>query len=173
MADVTSERQAVPAAPVPAARRSPEPAQVRLAGEVDHPGPVTVAALRELPQHTIELEFVCSRSGLRRHTFTGPLLLDLVMAAGPHFDRLITKDRVRFLLAVTGMDRHTTVLSWGEIDPRYGRTQVLVATWMDGRALDADGPHLAVPGDLAGGRYVSRITTIWTGSADRLTRAHP
>jgi hypothetical protein len=44
---------------------------------------------------------------------------------------------------------------------------VVIAASMDGRSLEADGPHLAVPGDLAGGRYVSRITRIWVGPAER------
>jgi hypothetical protein len=68
---------------------------------------------------------------------------------------------------VTGADGHTTVLSWGEIDARYGHNDVVIAASMDGRSLEADGPHLAVPGDLAGGRYVSRITRIWIGPAER------
>ena len=37
----------------------------------------------------------------------------------------------------------------------------------DGSPLDAGGPQLVVPGDRGGGRYVSEITTIWTGPADR------
>ncbi|GLY88315.1 hypothetical protein [Actinoallomurus iriomotensis] len=53
----------------------------------------------------------------------------LLAAAGPRFDPVVTKDRVRFLVAVAG----------------------------------ADGPQLAVPGDLSGGRYVARVTSIWAG----------
>ncbi|MDN3359409.1 molybdopterin-dependent oxidoreductase [Actinomadura sp. DC4] len=144
--------------------------RVRLAGDLALPRSHTVAELRDLPQHTVETDFVCARRGPQRHVFTGPLLFDVVSAAGPRFDPVITKDRARYLLAVAGADGHVAVLSWGEIDPRYGRTRALLATWMDGRALDAEGPHLAVPGDLAGGRYISRIVRIWIGPTDRLTR---
>lgn len=158
MTDVTSARVATPADPRPAAR-------VRLTGELRHPRSFDVAALRDLPQRTVEAEFSCLREGVRRHTFTGPLLIDFISAAGPWFDPLVARSCLRFLLALTGADGHTTVLSWGEIDPRYGNTEVLLATSLDGRALDADGPHLAVPGDRSGGRYVSRITTIWVGAA--------
>ncbi|MFB9834276.1 molybdopterin-dependent oxidoreductase [Actinoallomurus acaciae] len=165
MTDVTSEPSCTTTIPAP---RS-ELARVRLTGQVERLASFTVAELRDLPQRTVETEFLCAREGRRRHTFTGPLLIDLVSAAGPRFDPMITKDRVRFLLAVRGADGHTTVLSWGEIDPRYGRTEAMLATAMDGRTLDADGPHLAVPGDVAGGRYVSRVTGIWVGAADALT----
>jgi len=150
MTDATSARPGVPVDPRrdEVARR---PARVRLAGELRHPGSFDVARLRELPQRTIAVEFGCLRDGPRRHTFTGPPLFDLVSASGPRFDPSVAKSRLRFLLAVTGADGHTTAL---------------LATTMDGRALDADGPHLAVPGDLAGGRYISRITGIWVGNAD-------
>jgi hypothetical protein len=145
-----------------------EVARVRLTGDVEHPQVLTVAGLRELPQHVVEAGFECGRRGVRRHVFEGVLLLDVVTAAGPGFDSVIAKDRVRFLLAVTGRDGHCAVVSWGEIDPRYGGGGVLVATSMDGRLLDEDGPHLVVPRDVAGGRYVSRIVSIWVGQAGQV-----
>jgi hypothetical protein len=61
---------------------------------------------------------------------------------------------------VLGRDGHHTVLSWGEIDPELGDTQVLLGLQMDGRDLDEQGPHLVVPGDRSGGRYISRIVEI-------------
>ncbi|WP_067794105.1 hypothetical protein [Actinomadura formosensis] len=60
-------------------------------------------------------------------------------------------------------------MSWGEVDPRYGDAGILLATSVDGRPLDAEGPQLVVPGDTAGSRYVSRITSIWTGPATAFT----
>jgi hypothetical protein len=65
MTEVTSERPAT--TPVPAARRASGPAQVRLVGEVEHPRSLTVAALRDLPQHMIEAELICAHSGVQRH----------------------------------------------------------------------------------------------------------
>jgi hypothetical protein len=93
---------------------------VRLAGEVAYPRVLTVAGLREFSQHVVEAGFECGRRGVQRHVFEGVLLLDVVTATGPGFDPVIAKDRVRFLLAVTGRDGHCAVVSWGEIDPRYG-----------------------------------------------------
>lgn len=170
MTDADSTRPANTTAFVPAARPPCDLAQVRLSGDVERPLTCTVAELRDLPQHVVAAEFACACQGQRRQTFTGPLLFDLVSASGPRFDPVIAKDRLRFVVVVTGADGHVVVLSWGEIDPSYGHSEVLVATSTDGRPLDADGPQLAVPGDLGGGRYVSGITTIWTGSADRFGR---
>jgi hypothetical protein len=104
--------------------------------------------------------FSCRTSGMRRHHFNGPLLVDVARAAEPIFDPSERKDRLRFLISVSGRDGHRTVLSWGEIDPEFGNTPVLLGIQMDGRDLDEQGPHLVVPGDRSGGRYISRIVEI-------------
>lgn len=36
---------------------------------------------------------------------------------------------------------------------------------MDDRPLDEDGPHLVVPRDAGGGRYISHVASIWVGPA--------
>ncbi|HEY3686523.1 MAG TPA: hypothetical protein VGL93_26050 [Streptosporangiaceae bacterium] len=138
-------------------------ARFRLGGEVARSGPVTVAALRAFPARTVRAEFACSCGDLRRYVFAGPLLYDVVMAAAPAFDPARAKDRVRYLLSVTGADGHQATLSWGEIDPDYGDAGVLLATEIDDRPLDAEGPQLAVPRDKGGSRYVSQVTEIWIG----------
>ena len=136
-----------------------------LQGELRRPTTLTVAALREgWEQHRADVVFDCATSGPQRHTFDGPLLRDVVTAAGPGFDARRRKDRSRFLLAVTGGDGHHTVLSWAEIDADFGDAPVLLATRMDGRALDAQGSQLVVPSDRCGARYVSAITRIWVGA---------
>ncbi|MFC4054943.1 molybdopterin-dependent oxidoreductase [Actinomadura syzygii] len=140
-------------------------AQVRLTGELERATPLTVADLRAMPQHTMPAKFLCGRLGAQRHEYTGTPLLGVLLAARPRFDPAVRKDRVRFLVTVTGRDGHLAVLSWAEIDPQYGDTTVLLATSVDHHHLDTQGPQLVVPGDAAGGRYVSQITTIWVGPA--------
>ncbi|WP_314622045.1 molybdopterin cofactor-binding domain-containing protein [Streptomyces stackebrandtii] len=63
-----------------------------------------------------------------------------------------------------GPSRHHAVLSWAEIDADFGDAPVLLATRMDGEALDAAGTQLVVPSDRCGARYVSAVTGIWIGS---------
>ena len=77
------------------------------------------------------------------------------------------KPRLGFLLAVTGADGHRAVVSWAEIDPDFGGQQILLATTMDGAALDDAGPQLVVPADHCGARYVSGVTAVWLGPAPR------
>jgi DMSO/TMAO reductase YedYZ molybdopterin-dependent catalytic subunit len=136
-----------------------------LSGEVHHPVELTVADLRRSwEQHRAEVVFDCATSGPRHHTFQGPLLREVVAAAGPAFNAALRKDRSRFLLAVTGGDGHGTVLSWAEIDADFGNAPILLAVAIDGRGLDAEGSELVVPTDRCGARYVSAITSVWFGT---------
>ncbi|AUY52422.1 hypothetical protein EH183_29805 [Streptomyces sp. CB01881] len=73
------------------------------------------------------------------------------------------KQRLRFLLSVSGADGHRAVVSWAEIDPEFADRRILLATSMDGAPLDAAGPQLVVPGARCGARYVSVVTAVWLG----------
>ncbi|WP_433513613.1 hypothetical protein ACQP2T_60340 [Nonomuraea sp. CA-143628] len=146
----------------------PTDGQVALSGDVRVPAWLSVATLRSMPQRETTVRFECRTSGLRRHYFSGPLLLDVLRAAEPTFDPGERKDRLRFLISVLGRDGHRAVLSWGEIDPDFGHTPALLAVSMDCRGLDDEGPHLVMPGDRCGGRHISQVTDIRVYADDRL-----
>lgn len=136
-----------------------------LAGDLAKPGRLTVADLRRRwEQRQADVVFHCAGSGPRHHTFSGPLLREVLTDAGPAFDVRRRKDRSRFIVAVTGGDGHHTMLSWGEIDADFGNAPVLLATEMDGRELDLEGSQLVVPWDHCGARYVSAVSGIWVGA---------
>ncbi|MFF0574702.1 hypothetical protein ACFY19_05685 [Streptosporangium saharense] len=141
---------------------------VRLSGDVRSAGVISPGRLHELPRYEAEVTFRCRTSGPRRHRFTGPLLLDVLRGAEPLFDPEERKDRVRFVISVLGCDGHRATVSWGEIDPEFGDARVLLGLWMDDRSLTGQGPHLVVPGDRCGGRYVSGITEIRLCADERL-----
>ncbi|RII20381.1 Oxidoreductase molybdopterin binding domain protein [Streptomyces sp. YIM 130001] len=135
-------------------------------GTVDQQVRLTVADLRHRwPAREAAVTFHCATSGPRHHTFRGPLLREVIAAAGPGFDASGRRNRSRFLLQVTGEDGHGTVLSWAEIDEDFGNAPVLLATELDGRELDAQGSQLVVPTDRCGARYVSGIRRITLGTA--------
>ncbi|MEO3857973.1 hypothetical protein [Acrocarpospora sp. B8E8] len=141
---------------------------VLLDGDVRMRGSINVADLWSLPQHDVEVAFMCRTSGMRRHRFTGPLLVEVLQAAEPDFDPGERKDRLRFLVSVLGRDGHHAVLSWGEIDPEFSGVEAVLGTTMDGSVLGERGPHLAVPGDRCGGRQISGVTEIRICSDDLL-----
>ncbi|MFI9644938.1 molybdopterin-dependent oxidoreductase [Streptomyces sp. NPDC052040] len=135
-------------------------ALLALTGDLAHPVRLTVPDLSAWPQHRVRVAFECATSGVRRHRFTGPLLHDVLSAAGPGFDPARRKDRLRFVIAVTGADGHRVLLSWAEIDPDFGRAPVLLAGSIDDIPLDGTGPQLVLPHDRCGARYVSGVNAI-------------
>lgn len=136
------------------------PAELTLTGDLTHPARLTVPDLMAWRQHRVRVGFECATSGVRHHRFEGPLLHDVLSAAGPEFDPARRKDRLRFLIAVTGADGHHALLSWAEIDPDFGRAPVLLAASIDDTPLDGCGPQLVLPQDRCGARYVSGINAI-------------
>ncbi|AUG76391.1 molybdopterin-dependent oxidoreductase [Kitasatospora sp. MMS16-BH015] len=133
---------------------------VLLHGRFEEPVELTMAHLRALPEHRAEVSFDCLSAGPQRHVFEGALLWDVLRAARPLVDFKGRKQRLRHLVAVTGADGHLVVVSWAEFDPDFGAQPILLATTMDGRPLDAEGPQLVVPTDVCGARYVSGITAV-------------
>lgn len=148
----------------PAAARTaagPGPVAVlALVGDVARPARLTVSELLTWPQHRTRVSFECATSGIQQHDFTGPLLYDVLTSAGPVFDPVRRKDRLRFLIAVRGADGHHALLSWAEIDPDFGRAPVLLAATIDGAPLDAAGPQLVLPQDRCGARHISGIVAV-------------
>ncbi|MGW5369254.1 molybdopterin-dependent oxidoreductase [Streptomyces sp. NPDC004009] len=135
-------------------------AELDLTGDLSRPARLTVPDLLGLPQHRVAVSFECATSGVQHHRFSGPRLHDVLAGAGPSFDPVRRKDRLRFLIAVTGKDGHHAVLSWAEIDPDFAGAAVLLAVTVDGTPLDALGPQLVLPQDRCGARHVSGITAI-------------
>ncbi|GGW45171.1 hypothetical protein GCM10010503_22700 [Streptomyces lucensis JCM 4490] len=135
-------------------------AELALTGDLVRPARLTVPELLRRPQHRADVSFECATSGIRRHRFTGPRLYDVLADAGPTFDPARRKDRLRFLIVVTGTDGHRALLSWAEIDPDFAAAPVLLAVSIDGTPLYPAGCQLVLPQDRCGARHISGITAI-------------
>ena len=129
-------------------------------GAVAHPEVLTVADLQKLPSHTETVTFN-SASGSQTHTFTGPLLLDVLAQAGPQFDPTIKNDKLRYYVSVSATDNYRALVAYGEVDPGFENKEVLLATSQDGQSLATAGPRLVVPGDISGGRYVTNVNRVF------------
>ncbi|MFF5206241.1 molybdopterin-dependent oxidoreductase [Streptosporangium sp. NPDC000396] len=149
------------------AHQAPHAAPVKVRGDVDHPRSFTAARLRALPQHTVRVRYRTSH-GPEKHTFTGPLLLDVLSLTEPRFDADVKNDQLRFFAVATGSDGYRAAVSWAELDPAFSGKKVLLAVSEDGKSLDGQGPRLVVPGDVKGGRYVSGVARVDVGNADAL-----
>ena len=133
-----------------------------LSGLVARPGTYDAAALAALPATTERVTYTAAGQPVSAG-FTGVSLWTLLTAAGLVTDPAIKNDELRFYVLATGSDGYEAAFSLGELDPRFGGGGAadLVAYAQDGQPLGTDGfARLVVPGDLAGGRYVSNLVSL-------------
>ncbi|MDQ6694758.1 MAG: molybdopterin-dependent oxidoreductase [Chloroflexota bacterium] len=126
-------------------------AKLQLSGVVNSPTSLDMAALKALPAQSVTANFTEGN-----HTYKGPLLLDLLHGVGGQG----TGGRdllVRYLVA-TGQGGQKVVLSWGEIDPIFAGTKVLVAYSQDG--ADMPSLRLVIPSDKSGARSLQGLTQV-------------
>jgi hypothetical protein len=139
----------------------------RVTGDVEHRLRLSVADLAAMAdQRTVDVTYKAG-AGTEHHAFTGPLLLDVLARAVPRFDPAIKNDRLRHYVSVTASDAYQALVAYGEIDPAFENKQVLLATTQDGVSLADQGPRLVVPGDSAGGRYVTGVVNVRLGKPRR------
>jgi hypothetical protein len=130
-----------------------------ITGHVKHPLHLRLADLAKYPQHTVQVTFVGGKpERTQNHTFSGPLLIDVLNAAGPQFDAAAKNDALRWGILVTGSGNYRALIAWSELDPHLGAKQVLLSMTEDGKPLDA--PRIALPDDKGGGRYVGGVTDV-------------
>ena len=95
-------------------------------------------------------------------TYTGALLWDVLAQAGVITDPTIKNDILRKVVVANGSDGYSVDFAAGELSPAFGNEPILVAYADVGGQLGG-GPdgfaRLVVPGDGAGGRYVSNLAS--------------
>lgn len=138
--------------------------QLTLSGEVADPGIVTPATLAALNQSTTETATYLGPTGSVTDTYTGVSLWSLIQDSGLLTDPSIKNDLLRYGVIATGSDGYRAFISMGEIDPAFGNQPDLIAFSDTGGQLGPGGPdgalRLIVPGDAAGGRYVSNLVSL-------------
>jgi hypothetical protein len=101
-------------------------------------------------------------------TYTGTTLWNLLADAGGATTTSAKNDILSKYVIATGSDGYKAVFSAGEIDPTFGNQPVLVAYSDTAGQLGpnaSDGlARIVVPGDIAGGRYVSDLVSLTVGS---------
>ena len=134
-----------------------------LSGLVSHPATYDEASLAALPSVTENVTYTAGGSPVSA-SFTGVSLWTLLTEAGLVTDPAIKNDELRDYVLATGSDGYEATFSLGELDPSFGGSATapdLVAYDENGQPLGADGfARLVVPGDAAGGRYVSNLVSL-------------
>ena len=136
---------------------APQP-PVAVTGHVAHPQSLTLDQLKALPAHHVEADFT-TMHGQDHHSWTGVLLWDLTVKAGPQ-DEPGKRTGMRHVLMVSGQDGYAAAFGIGEIDPAIGGKQVIVAYRQDDQATDLPTLRLIVPGDRHGARDVHDVVGV-------------
>jgi hypothetical protein len=138
--------------------------EATLSGAVADPTIVTPDTLIALNQSTTETATYLAGGTPVTDTYTGVSLWTLIQDAGLLTDPSIKNDLLGFVVVATGSDGYRAIISLGEIAPNFGNQPDLVAYSDTGGQLGpggADGAlRLIVPGDAAGGRYVSNLVSL-------------
>ncbi len=130
---------------------------ITLSGAVQHPASFTMAELRALPEIDVKVNQLTDKGSVTG-TFHGVLLWTIVNSAGlvngPQRNSIL---RHAFLVS-SSADGYGAVVSLGEIHPKLGNAQVILATEQNGQPLAA--PILIVPGDGHAARDVRGVTAV-------------
>ena len=135
-----------------------------LSGAVADPTIITPETLAASNQSTTEPATYISGAGQVSDTYTGVSLWTLIQDLGVLTDPSTKNDLLRFGVVATGSDGYRAFISLGEIAPQFGNQPDLVAYADTGGQLGSGGTdgalRLIVPGDHAGGRYVSNLVSL-------------
>jgi hypothetical protein len=134
-----------------------------VSGEVTNRAVFDLNGLEQFPPGQQNITYFAAGSVVTE-SFTGVLLWDLLNNApvnGIVTNPNIKNDILHKVVIVTGTDCYQSVFGAGEFDPFFGGSQIMVAYATGGQSLGDDGfARIVVPGDKAGGRFVSNIATI-------------
>ncbi len=138
--------------------------QFTLSGQVADPATFTAITLGEVVTPMTDTATYLSGAGSVTDTYTGVSLWNLVQNSGVLTDPSVKNDILQFGVVATGSDGYRALISMGEIDPAFGNQPDIVAyadTLGQLGPGGADGAtRLVLPGDHAGGRYVSNLVDL-------------
>ena len=137
-------------------------AMLTVHGDVLHPGPRTVADLKE--KFSKEIQNVEFTSGMdkQKHTGTGIPLSSLLVAVGPKNEKVPKHHDLTFFVVLQALDHYRVFFSLAELLPACGRAQAWLVWEVDGKPLAGkEAPfRLVVLSDQGHDRFIYGIATI-------------
>lgn len=128
-----------------------------LDGQVMQPTKYDLAALKAMTTTQVTIQGAGENGQASSTSYSGVLLNDLLTKAGTILDKK-KNGFLRLGVVAVGSDGYSVLVTGGEIAPKFGNIQVLVAYSANGQPLSNDGfARLVVPGDQAMGRFVSNL----------------
>lgn len=134
---------------------------IEVSGKVEKPGTYKLEDLKTLPVINQNVVFFSGQTPVSAR-YTGVLLWDFLQKVGIQLNPDNKNDLLRRTIRFIATDGYIVHISAGEIDPRFGGHQVILAYAQDGEPV---GPktgfaRLVFPGDKFGGRAISAIRWI-------------
>jgi DMSO/TMAO reductase YedYZ molybdopterin-dependent catalytic subunit len=146
--------------PVPTLRPGLPSNAFYLDGQVMQPAKYDMAALKAMTTTQVTVQGTSENGQANSITYSGVLLNDLLTKAGTILDKK-KNGILRLGVVAVGSDGYSVLVAGGEIAPKFGNIQVLVAFSANGQPLSSDGfARLVVPQDQAMGRFVSNLIEI-------------
>lgn len=137
-------------------------------GNVNSPISFTLSSLKGLTPYTETVTYSAGGPPVT-DTYTGALLWDVLSSAGITTNPSIKNDILRQVVVATGSDCYSVDFAAGELSPMFGNEPILVAYSDTAGQLGIGGSsgfaRLIVPGDIAGGRYVSNLSNLYVFDA--------
>jgi DMSO/TMAO reductase YedYZ molybdopterin-dependent catalytic subunit len=131
---------------------------IKIDGAVVHPVTITLNDLLPYPS-TYQNIYFNTGAGPTSARYTGLLLWDVLQNIGiqpkPGKNSIIQR-----YLVVNATDGYSLTVSVGELAPQFGGHQVLLAYKEDDAFITEGFARLVFPGDKAGGRAISCLTSI-------------
>jgi ABC-type molybdate transport system substrate-binding protein len=110
-----------------------------------------------LPAITQRVSFLTGQ-GEQKNEWTGPLLWDVLAAAGVNPAR--AGDAVHLAVRITGSDGYSAIVALAEVAPQFAGRQIQLAHHLNGAPLPDGALRLVVPGDRRAGRSVRDVVRI-------------
>ncbi len=148
--------QASPAAQAPPAVQTPAPVSKSVNVTVD--GKVStfsVKNLLEMPQTTVHVHNVQKNAD---ETYTGPLVSEVLAAAGLKVERETESTLLHSAVVATGAYRYFVVYSAAELEPSFNRSQTIVAVMKAGLPNPEGAIELINTSDANASRWVHGLT---------------
>ena len=141
---------------------------VTVSGNVNTPISFSLSSLQTFTPYTETVTYSAGGTPVT-NTYTGALLWDVLSRAGVTTDPSIKNDILRQVVVATGSDGYSVDFAAGELSPTFGNEPILVAYSDTAGQLGVGGTsgfaRLIVPGDIAGGRYVSNLSGLYVFEA--------
>ena len=134
-----------------------EPVALTVVDETQKAHAFSAEDIGKLPRQQLTVE---DRNG-NEHVYEGPLLADLLKAAGLALGSELRGSRLKLYATITAYDDYSVVYSLAELDPTNSESVFLLADRRDGKALEPEeGPfRLIVPSEKRRARWVRQIKT--------------